>query len=220
MGEISLERQAEVGWRSRALFAVLGLRSPIAQHTTAEAELLRRYAAGAGSIVELGVAEGRSAKLFGDAVKPGGTVYLIDPYPPGRIFGMNMRQIVAKRVAKTRDGARMCWIRSYSSEAAQRWKVPIDFLFIDADHRYVEVKRDWEDWNGFVVPGGCVALHDARVFAGGWTTPEYGPVRLVRSIQESPDWEGVDCADSTVVFRKAGAGSHLGDSRLGIACTL
>lgn len=37
---------------------------------------------------------------------------------------------------------------------------PIDFLFIDGDHRYDGVSRDYASWKPLVRRGGLVALHD------------------------------------------------------------
>jgi cephalosporin hydroxylase len=39
---------------------------------------------------------------------------------------------------------------------------PIDFLFIDGDHRYAGVKRDYTLYADLVRPGGLIALHDIR----------------------------------------------------------
>lgn len=39
---------------------------------------------------------------------------------------------------------------------------PIDFLFIDGDHRYTGVKRDFELYSGLVRAGGLIAFHDIR----------------------------------------------------------
>lgn len=39
---------------------------------------------------------------------------------------------------------------------------PVDFLFIDADHRYPGVKRDYELYRDLVRPGGLIAFHDIR----------------------------------------------------------
>jgi len=39
---------------------------------------------------------------------------------------------------------------------------PIDFLFIDADHRYEGVKRDFELYSPLVRSGGLIAFHDIR----------------------------------------------------------
>ncbi|MCC7447847.1 MAG: class I SAM-dependent methyltransferase [Anaerolineae bacterium] len=39
---------------------------------------------------------------------------------------------------------------------------PIDFLFIDGDHRYPGVRRDYELYANLVRPGGLIAFHDIR----------------------------------------------------------
>lgn len=36
----------------------------------------------------------------------------------------------------------------------------VDFLFIDADHTYAGVKKDYEMYKGFVKPGGYIGFHD------------------------------------------------------------
>lgn len=36
----------------------------------------------------------------------------------------------------------------------------LDFLFIDGDHSYEGVEMDFEDYKGFVRPGGLIAFHD------------------------------------------------------------
>jgi len=36
----------------------------------------------------------------------------------------------------------------------------LDLLFLDGDHSYEGVKADWNDYRGFVRPGGLVAFHD------------------------------------------------------------
>jgi cephalosporin hydroxylase len=37
---------------------------------------------------------------------------------------------------------------------------PLDFLFIDGDHRFDGVRQDWEMYSPLVRPGGWVAFHD------------------------------------------------------------
>jgi len=97
------------------------------------------------------------------------------------------------------------WLREPSSDARRNWRRPIDFLFIDGDHRYEAVKRDWEEWTPFLRPAGFVVLHDALVMANGWTDEQSGPLRLVRELGDSPPgYERVDSADSTVVYHRVG----------------
>ena len=61
------------------------------------------------------------------------------------------------------------WVRPLvadSHEAARDWGRPIRLLFIDGDHSYESSKRDFQDWSGFIVPTGYLALHDVGVWEG------------------------------------------------------
>jgi predicted O-methyltransferase YrrM len=54
---------------------------------------------------------------------------------------------------------------SHSEETLARVKAalggrPLDVLFIDGDHSYEGVKRDWELYSPLVRPGGIVGFHD------------------------------------------------------------
>jgi predicted O-methyltransferase YrrM len=43
----------------------------------------------------------------------------------------------------------------------------LDFVFIDADHKYGSVKKDLEAWTKKVRPGGIVSGHDYYIFPSG-----------------------------------------------------
>lgn len=51
-------------------------------------------------------------------------------------------------------------IASKSENAHYIWNKPIKFLFIDADHSYDGVKKDFELFEPFVMSGGFIAMHD------------------------------------------------------------
>jgi predicted O-methyltransferase YrrM len=184
------------------VFGALGLRPPIAEHTNAEAELLMRYAAGAETVIELGVAEGASAAELRSVMSATGRLYLIDPYEAGTL-SVNMARIVARRTVAKVDRGDVRWLKLSSGEAAKGWDLGIDFLFIDADHSYERARDDWEQWTPHVRIGGCVALHDSAVFAGGWTSNGTGPVRLVGEIRTGePSFTMIDQADSLTILRR------------------
>ena len=42
---------------------------------------------------------------------------------------------------------------------------PVDFLFIDGDHSYEGVKKDWDMYKPLVREGGIIALHDVLYHA-------------------------------------------------------
>src|SRR5215469_498082 len=183
-------------------FAWAGLRPPIAQHTLEEHEALMRYASKAGVVVEIGVAEGASAAGLRAAMPSDGWLYLIDPFHLARTPALNFLKRAARRAVNSTGAAQTRWIESFSQDAIRDWKFRIDFLLIDGDHREEAVERDWQDWSPFVNENGVVAFHDARLFPGGWPTPDYGPVQFVdRFFRTNPvlgGWGIVEEVDSLV----------------------
>lgn len=51
-------------------------------------------------------------------------------------------------------------IASKSENAYSIWSNPIKFIFIDADHSYEGVKKDFELFEPFVINGGLIGMHD------------------------------------------------------------
>ena len=199
------ERPNALRFRRHPLFRLLGLRGTVAQHSEAEERELTHYATGCRTIVEIGVAEGASALAFREVASPDGTVFLVDPYPPGRIPGIDLTKLCAFRHVGRSKNANVQFILDFSYNAVKTWRAPIDFLFIDGDHSYEACWRDWRDWSRFVVPGGHVAFHDARVFANGWPNEDWGPVRVVNELfnnNHSSPWEVVAEVDSVVMVRR------------------
>ena len=187
------------------VFCLFGLRGVIAQHTMREELALEKYAAQCKVIVEIGVAEGASAAVLRKVAHPDGALYLIDPYSSGRIPGLCVGKLVAHRHVGCVNNARVIWVQSFSHNASAGWSQPIDFLLIDADHSYDACLRDWNEWSPFVVEGGIVAMHDATVFPGGWTTEEWGSVKVANQLfrhNSLADWSIVEEIDSLLIMRR------------------
>lgn len=186
-------------------FAWIGIRPVLAQHTPAEHEALLRHARNARAVVEIGVAEGASAMALREAMSPEGTLYLIDPFHLSRIPALNFLKRAARRAVSSVGSARTVWICAFSHKAARDWKLPIDFLLIDGDHREEAVERDWNDWSKFLSRDAIVAFHDARTFPSGWTTPDDGPVRFVDRFfrhDSAKTWSIIDEVDSLVFLQR------------------
>jgi hypothetical protein len=194
-----------VPWLRHPVYAWLGLRPVLAQHTAAEHAAIQHWAAGRSTLVEIGVAEGVSAMALREGMLENGTLYLIDPFHLSRIPALNfMKRAAHRAIGKCRRG-NVVWIEKFSQEAARYWNAPIDLLLIDGDHSESAVERDWNNWGRFVLPGGVVIFHDACVFEGGWPGPNWGPVRLVnrlfRSGQES-EWTIMEEVHSLCVVER------------------
>ena len=185
----------ESGWLRHSACAYLGLRPAAAQHTAAEHATLRKWAEGCKCIVEIGVAEGVSALALREGMDQDGTLYLIDPFHLSRMPLLNFIKRVALRTVNIAARGKVIWIERFSQDAVQGWKEPIDLILIDGDHAEDAVERDWLDWSRFVKPGGVVIFHDARIFENGWTTNDYGPVKLINRIFRGGTIEGWTIAE-------------------------
>jgi predicted O-methyltransferase YrrM len=196
-----------VSSRHHPVYAWLGMRPVLAQHTSDEHAALEKSASGRSSIVEIGVAEGVSAIALRQGMATNGTLHLIDPFHFSRNSIFNFTRRTARRLVGSFPRGKIAWIESLSFDAVQKWSLPIDLLFVDGDHTEEGVRRDWNEWNRFVVPGGIVIFHDARIFEGGWTSPEYGPVKLVDDLfrrRRIPGWKIVEEVHSLVVVERLG----------------
>jgi predicted O-methyltransferase YrrM len=187
---------------NRSIYALFGIRPVLAQHSRAEGELLREYACGAKTLVEIGVAEGGSAWETGQVMAQDGNLYLIDPYPHSRAGQFSPTRLVAHRLITQVARGHVTWIEEFSQNAADGWSTPIDFLFIDGDHSYEGVKADWDAWTPHLATRGHVALHDARI-DGAWIDHETGPVRLVLELGGNADWITASAVDTLVVLKRS-----------------
>jgi len=117
-------------------------------------------------ILEIGTANGGSLFLFTMAADPGATILSLD-LPGGRFGGgyPAWKSLLYRSFA--RRGQEIHLIRSDSHNPLTLSKInkiltgrKIDFLFLDGDHTYEGVKRDFEMYGKLVKREGVVAFHD------------------------------------------------------------
>jgi predicted O-methyltransferase YrrM len=123
--------------------------------------------------VEIGSARGKSACYIGMALKENGRgkLYAIDPHEPtdwNDNESVNSIEIFMKNISELGLSKQVTLVRSYSEDAARDWKRPIDLIFIDGDHSYEGVRRDWELFVPYVKAFGVVVFHDTI-----WDLPPY-----------------------------------------------
>jgi len=177
----------------------VGLRSPDTQTSVAERRCLEHHARGRTRIVEIGVYHGANTALFRRIVDENGEVIGIDPHPAGRI-GVSFERWIAEHEIARVPRARARLLRQFSHQAATGWTTPIDFLFIDGDHSWDAIARDWADWTPHIAPGGLVALHDSRPMRD---RADLDSVRFTKNVVlADPRFEAIDEADSLTVLRR------------------
>ena len=151
------------------------------------------------SIVELGVLFGETSKLLLDNSEC--IVYGIDPIIPD---SMNVNLIgnidkINKLVEEYKD--RFLFFKDYSHNVVKNWNQLISYLFIDANHVYESVKKDFEDWFPFVEQGGIISIHDSTANRGGphWWS---GPSQLADELILDNRVEYIESFGVLTVFRK------------------
>jgi predicted O-methyltransferase YrrM len=193
---------------------VLGMRRPATAVSETEQRFLAELARGKRCIVEVGVFEAATSRVFCREMDPAGKLYLVDPFFPEvrveRMLNVSFAQRVASRSVQPWQD-RVQFIRQPSAVAAETLPLQrsADFIFIDARHDYDSVLQDFRCWEPMLAAGCVMAFHDSRPCpARTELGPDNGPVRLMREIAEGQhgSWETVGCADSvTAIRRKGGA---------------
>jgi predicted O-methyltransferase YrrM len=169
------------------------------------------------TLVEIGAGYGSSAVLMLVNAPESATVHSIDPFVSDSMRGWQVspsacRRNVSRALSSLQiPGAMVRWHLHIqpSYELARSWSKPIDFLYIDGDHSYEAVRRDFEDWFEHVRPGGWILLHDSHrepnapddVFARGWP----GPTQLAHELKSRRDIELVEEVFSMTIWRRIGS---------------
>lgn len=133
-----------------------------------------------GVIVEIGSYRGRStvALALGSKHGAGRPVFAVEPHERfsgeyGAEFGPDDRTAFGENVRRAGVESLVTLIGDRSEVAAGSWAEPIGLLWIDGDHTYEAVRRDFDAWSPYLVDGARVAFHDS-------TRAGLGPYRVVQ----------------------------------------
>ena len=133
-----------------------------------------------GCIVEVGSWKGKSTVWISWAIKDTKKnipFYAIDPHTGSEEHQIGKKKVWTFDEFKTniKNGKVTRVVKPLvmtSEEAVENVKGPVAFVFIDGDHSYEAVKKDFEIWYPKVMMGGTMAFHD--------TTNWPGPKKVVR----------------------------------------
>jgi len=160
----------------------IGLEKPHSQTTKEEREVLKKYSADLKSAVEIGVYEGVNTVLIAKSLSAEGVLYGIDPFFKGKL-GISYPEVITKQeLQKNGLLARVKLLPMFSYEAVDLVPDEIDFIFIDGDHSYEGIKKDWADWSKKIKPGGIIALHDTSIPSHNKTIAELGSYKYFNEI--------------------------------------
>lgn len=141
-------------------------------------------------ILEIGTANGGTLKFFEQAAGLGGKIVTVDA----------ARGDVVENLPVDFSNP-LCDLQliggySQASETIEKVKTalgegPIDFLYIDGDHKYESVKADFDNYHGLVRPGGIIGFHDIN----------HPPVKQL--------WDEIDIPHQSKVYHNYGLGTGI-----------
>ena len=163
-------------------------------------------------VCEIGVWKGKSSYVFASAMREiGGMVYSIDPFngdgddESKGDYHREMKKLRVTLLENFENTMDKYGLRRYvnilpmtSETARSKFSEPaIDRLFIDGDHEYESVKKDYELWSPLVPPGGTIVLHDVGAVHVD------GPKRIMREyIVHSLSWKNARIVGEMGVAQK------------------
>jgi hypothetical protein len=147
-----------------------------------EAELLHDLATevSTGVIVEVGSYRGRSTVALAAGVADAGRktpIFAIDPHEEfvgvlGGKFGAPDRAAFYRTMLRSRAWRHVRLINLSSEVVTLGWNRPIGLLWLDGDHTYEGVRRDFGCWRPYLIPDAAVAFDDSM-------NRKLGPAQLI-----------------------------------------
>lgn len=138
-----------------------------------------------GCIVEVGAYRGRTAVALGRGSLDGHRVpvFSIEPHQPftgvlGGQFGPADAGAFHRAMFDSGCYHVVRLVSLSSEQVAPQWREPVALLWIDGDHRYEAVRRDFGCWRPHLASGATVVLDDAADAA-------LGPHRLVAELEQA-----------------------------------
>lgn len=169
-----------------------------------------KYGPEKGNVVEIGSFKGKSTVWIAKGLKSANRekVFAIDPHTgsvenkPGHRFSKNMpssgstKSLFLRNLKKYEIKDWVIPLTETSQKALEAWGgSPIRLLFIDGDHRYRFVEKDFLGWERFLVRGGIIAFHDYGVWPG--------PTEVVdRYLRRSSNYTPIGFIKSLALFIK------------------
>jgi hypothetical protein len=154
-----------------------------------------------GCIVEVGAYRGRTAVALGRGSLDGHRVpvFSIEPHQPftgvlGGRFGPADAGAFHRAMVDSGCYHVVRLVSLPSETVTPSWRQPVGLLWIDGDHRYEAVRRDFESWRPHLLPGATVVIDDAD-------DPALGPHRLVVELQGAGGIETLQRHGKMIVLR-------------------
>ncbi len=180
----------------------LGVVEAHSQTNADELACLGRHAKGHDTALEIGTYMGVSAAVIAKNLSPEGRLFCVDPWEL-RLGKENPCLTICRREL-TRKGVlkRVVFLRGYSHDVESLMPNEFDFMFVDGDHSYEGLERDWGIVLRRLSTNGILCLHDTTIPAAE-PHRQHGSVEFFdKVIRNHPDFEWLECCYTLNVLRR------------------
>lgn len=141
---------------------------------------------------------GVSAGVIAEAMDSEGRLFCVDPYDNGEAI----RRIALRHLCRTGAAKKVTMVRAYSQDAIAQLPRSLDFIFVDGDHSFEGLRKDWEVVRNLLTPGGIACFHDTSAPPAG--IPEYcgAAVFFNAHIRHAEDFVHVETVHTLNVMRR------------------
>jgi predicted O-methyltransferase YrrM len=172
--------------------------------TRAELNCLHGLAVALGNgprLLEIGSYLGASSRFLAAGMQPGGRLYCVDTWQ-NETMPEGPRQTLSEFTKNIgRFAADISIVRKNSKDLSPAdIELPLDLVFIDGDHSYASVKRDYELVAPWLADGRILAFHDCTYFEG--------VSRVMGEALATGSWQIGGNVDSLVWLKKTAKISH------------
>lgn len=183
-------------------FLVL-IESPETQTSFNERECIYKYAQGKDLAVEIGVFEGVNTNTIAKAMTKKGVLFGIDPFFKGKLGICYHEWITYVYLFFNSNLKKVQFIKKLSFETVNDIPENIEFIFIDGDHTYEVIKKDWELFSKKVKIGGIIALHDTTVPIFDPSRNKLGSIQCFEDfISKDTNFEIIETVDSMNILKR------------------
>ena len=176
-----------------------GLIQAMSQTSEIERACLAKHAAGLRTAVEIGTFMGVAAAVIAKAMAVDGKLYCVDPYDGGEA----LMQIADRHLRRQGARSKVEFVRAYSQDALPHLPGQVDFMFVDGDHSYDGLKRDWHIVLDRLRPGGVACFHDTSLPADKPAQYCGAAEYFDEHIRTSAGFQHVETVETLNVMRRA-----------------
>src|SRR3989338_267412 len=163
---------------------------------------LAKNCTGRGVIVEIGSLKGKSTIWLAKGSNAGNKtkIYAIDPHNGSpehqKVFEkINTLESFKKNIKNAKVEDIVYPIVKTSEEAAASFDHSVELIFIDGNHEYDSVKKDFEIWFPKLINNGTIVFHD--------TTQYEGPKKVVKdNLYMSRNFRHIKFRETSMVYAK------------------